>query len=281
MTDTTNMKVTHLESQQNTPEVTENEAKDIFDAALRGGKTLNFSSDADYTIASAVGVQDWHYAVLTFTDTGSALTTGRNIITGGNLMICSFNNGTGNTLTVRPSAGASGVSISPGARKLCRANGSAAHVLDTTMVSNVFSGLDDVPTYTSAQGGYNVQIDAEGSSIEFVQRPYKLAFSFGGLPLADQELLRLPVMDAFTLASSLTGSRAVCAVSATATATFTLKKDGSQFATCVFVPTSLVGAYTASTITSFTASSILTVVAPASADASLEGIGFGLNGVLS
>jgi len=122
MTTTTNLEVTHLAANQNTPEVTENEAKDIFDDAIAGLLTHDMASDADYTLSTATSPEEWQYSTVEITDTGTALTTGRNIIVPVNKKIYIFVNSTLQTLTLKTSAG-SGIAVATVKTAILRCDG--------------------------------------------------------------------------------------------------------------------------------------------------------------
>ena len=105
MTTTTNLEVTHLESNQNQPDVTVNAALDLLDTAVAGMLTHNMASDADYTLSTASDPEEWQYAVVKITDTGTVLTAGRNIVVPTNTKLYVLINGTAQTLTLKTSAG--------------------------------------------------------------------------------------------------------------------------------------------------------------------------------
>jgi len=110
--------------------------------------------------------------------------------------------------------------------------------------------------------------------------PYDVGASLVGIPGASAVLMRYPFPRQVIFPAGLTGSRGVCATPATATATFLIKKNGSNVGTMVFATGSPnnVASFTMGSQTTFAAGDILTVVAPASPDATLADIGFGLAG---
>jgi len=113
MTTTANLTITHLTANQNNPDVTENESKDIFDGAIAGLLTHNMASDADYTLlTTGTPPYEWQNSTIEITDTTSpeTLTTGRNIIVPDNNNVYIFVNNTAQTLTLKTSAG-SGIAV--------------------------------------------------------------------------------------------------------------------------------------------------------------------------
>lgn len=88
-----------------------NETFDVFDRSIAGRLTIDFASDANYTLSTTVGSEEWRDKFMTFTDTGVVLTTGRDVIfpakKGPEYII---KNSTAQTLTLKIS-GQTGVTI--------------------------------------------------------------------------------------------------------------------------------------------------------------------------
>ena len=99
-----------------------------------------------------------------------------------------------------------------------------------------------------------------------------------GKPTAGEEVARLAVSDAFTLPAGLTGSRGSAGVAATASAVFSLKKNGTEFGTATFAAAGTTATFAAASATSFAAGDVLTIVAPATADSTLADIALTLDG---
>ena len=73
--------ITDLENNQNTPEVTVNDAHDILAASIAGLLIHDMASDADYTLATTgTPPFEWHNSRIEISDTGAFLVVGRNII---------------------------------------------------------------------------------------------------------------------------------------------------------------------------------------------------------
>jgi hypothetical protein len=107
--------------------------------------------------------------------------------------------------------------------------------------------------------------------------PYDVGGGFVGVPTASVVLMRYPFPRTVVFPSGLTNSQGVAGTASTGTATFNINKNGSNVGTMVFTA-SAVATFTMGSTTTFNAGDILTVVAPASPDATLADIGFSLTG---
>lgn len=109
--------------------------------------------------------------------------------------------------------------------------------------------------------------------------PYIVAGFYPGV-LADSALcLRhtFPVVVDFP--AVLSGSYSKAGAAATAETVFSVKKNGSEFGTITFAISGATGTFAAASATSFAAGDVLTIVAPASADATLADVDFQLKGL--
>jgi len=129
----------------------------------------------------------------------------------------------------------------------------------------------------SANGLYRLGLSASPSG---GADPYDVGASYPGSPTASAVLMRYPFPRAVVFPAGLIGSCGTADTGATATATFSIRKNGSQVGTMVFNTGSPnnVASFTMASETTFSAGDVLTVVAPASPDATLADIGFGLAG---
>jgi hypothetical protein len=107
--------------------------------------------------------------------------------------------------------------------------------------------------------------------------PYDVGMFYSGIPGNSQEVLRLEATRGFTVPDGATGSNALARVASTGDVTFSIKRNGSEFATCRFNITAA-GVFTQSGDETFAEDDDLTIVAPATADASLEDISIFLKG---
>lgn len=129
MATTPALNITHLEANQGSPEITENESKDILSTAVADYLVINFASDADYTFATGAGVQEWHHGQIQFTDTGVVLTAGRNIIVPDEPKLYIIDNQTAQTLTIKTSAGTQTVDVLTTEGTYVRCDGSEVYLI--------------------------------------------------------------------------------------------------------------------------------------------------------
>jgi hypothetical protein len=109
-------------------------------------------------------------------------------------------------------------------------------------------------------------------------QPYDVGGSYSAAPTASLVVIRYPFPRAVSFPASMTSSKGVAGTAATAQTDFDLQKNGSSFGTMRFAAAATTATFIAASSTSFAAGDILTVVAPASPDATLAGIGFSLAG---
>ena len=110
------------------------------------------------------------------------------------------------------------------------------------------------------------------------QSAYDIAGFISGVPANSQVILRLPMIRAVTFDVNLALSRASAGTAATASTTFNIAKNGTNFGTMVFAIGGTTASFVAATPPAFAAGDVLTVTGPASADATLANIGFILAG---
>jgi hypothetical protein len=106
--------------------------------------------------------------------------------------------------------------------------------------------------------------------------PYDLAGSVFGLPTASEAVLRFRAGRQFSMPAGQANAQAVAGVAATASATFTIAKNGAQIGTVVFSAGGTVGAVTFTNTVSVSVGDLITLTAPASADATLADVDFTL-----
>jgi hypothetical protein len=110
-----------------------------------------------------------------------------------------------------------------------------------------------------------------GTSYEVISRPLDVAVFVQGKPTNAELVARLEVPRAFTIPASATGSQASARVASTGNVSFDVLKNGVSFATVVF-NVSATGSFTMASSATFAAGDLLTITAPATADATLEDI---------
>lgn len=100
----------------------------------------------------------------------------------------------------------------------------------------------------------------------------------GARPLAGQELALVPLAYSASLPSGLTGSIGGCEVAPTATATFTIYKNGSSIGTAQISASATTATFTFASMVSFVSGDLLTLKCPNPQDATLSGPYFSLLG---
>jgi len=149
-------------------------------------------------------------------------------------------------------------------------------------VSRTFIGLTDVPSSFSGAGSKLVMVNSGASALEFVPvpaLPYLLAFDAPGVPTASMIVFHHVFTQAVTFVASLTGSYVKAGTAATAQTDFDLKKNGSSIGTVRFAAAGTTASYVSISSSSWAAGDILTLIAPASPDATIADIWGTLVGV--
>jgi hypothetical protein len=108
---------------------------------------------------------------------------------------------------------------------------------------------------------------------------YDIGVFFPGQYLANQTVLLLPFERTVQFSANFSPSVAACGVNPTASAVFTINKNGTQVATVTF-STGGVATFASSGAT-FDAGDVLTIVGQSSPDATLANVGMTLSGVTS
>lgn len=109
-------------------------------------------------------------------------------------------------------------------------------------------------------------------------QPYDVGGTYPGVPAASVVLIRYPFPRAVTFPAGLTDSKGVAGVAATAQTDFDIKKNGASVGTMRFAAAGTTATFIAASPASFAAGDILTVVAPATPDATLADVGYSLAG---
>jgi hypothetical protein len=139
--------------------------------------------------------------------------------------------------------------------------------------------LSDAPTSYSGAAGYAVQVNAGATALVFVAKPFDVSAFAPGVGTASQILLRVKLARAVTFPASATLSQASASANATGSTTFTLKQNGTSFATVNFAASASVGTWTQASDAVFAAGDLLEIDGPATADATLANVGITLAGV--
>lgn len=109
-------------------------------------------------------------------------------------------------------------------------------------------------------------------------QPYELGAGYAGAPTASAVLLRAPMCRTVTFAAGLSPSQGVAGTAATAQTDFNILKNGVSFGTMRFAAAGTVASFISASGSTPVAGDVITVVAPASPDATLANIGFILAG---
>jgi hypothetical protein len=102
--------------------------------------------------------------------------------------------------------------------------------------------------------------------------------SYAGSPTASLVIQRYVFADAVMFSAGLAGSQGTAGGAATATATYSIRKNGAIVGTMVFAPGATTATFTMGAATTYVAGDILTVVAPASPDPTLANLAWTLVG---
>lgn len=239
MTTTPNLQIDHIAANQAQKEVTANTAFDVLDKALCGLSEIALE-DANLVLTDEQML--WNMA-LSFTGT---LTATRTITVPVHKKLLFIQNNTdgGFGLSVKTPLGES-VSINAGANKLFYCDG-------TDLIIVAEAGL---------------------------AAPYDIGGTLNGKPPESAVLLRYPMPRAVRFKTGLSGSQGVAGEATTNAATFSIQKNGSNFALMSFAIGANTATFTCTEDTDFAAGDVLTVIAPTLPDDTLADIGFSLSGI--
>jgi formylmethanofuran dehydrogenase subunit D len=110
-------------------------------------------------------------------------------------------------------------------------------------------------------------------------QPYDIGATYNGAPQASTVLLRIPFVRAVTFPIGLSGSQGVLGTAATAQTNFDILKNGVSFGTMRFAISGTVASFISTNGATFAAGDVLTVISPASPDATAAHVGFCLTGI--
>ena len=170
-------------------------------------------------------------------------------------------------------------SYSGQASKIVRVNSgeTALEFVDPTFLS-----LTDTPSSFSGAGSKLVKVNSGATALEFVAvpaLPYLLSFDAPGAPTASMIVFHHVFTQAVTFVASLTDSYVKAGTAATAQTDFDLKKNGSSIGTVRFAAAGTTASYVSISASSWVAGDILTLIAPATPDATIADIWGTLVGV--
>jgi hypothetical protein len=102
---------------------------------------------------------------------------------------------------------------------------------------------------------------------------------YNGKPTASLCVLRWPSTETFTFPASLTGSKGIARTAATAQTDFDVQANAVSFGTMRWAAAGTVPTFIAASTQAVVPGTIIEVFAPATPDATLANIGFGLRGI--
>jgi hypothetical protein len=135
------------------------------------------------------------------------------------------------------------------------------------IVGGGLQSLNSLPVYT-----YAVKGSGQVSSTI-------VSGSFSGRPTANLVLQSYVFAGPVTLPAALSGSRGTAATAAAASTTFNIQKNGASVGTMVFAPSAVAATFTMTSATLFNAGDVLTVIAPATSDATLANLAWTIMGI--
>lgn len=149
-------------------------------------------------------------------------------------------------------------------------------------VDHTFLALTDTPSSFSGAGSKLVKVNSGATALEFVAvpaLPYLLSFDAPGVPTASMVVFHHVFTQAVSFVASLTDSYVKAGTAATAQTDFDLKKNGSSIGTVRFAAAGTTASYVSISASSWGAGDILTLIAPATPDATIADIWGTLVGV--
>jgi len=162
--------------------------------------------------------------------------------------------------------------------------GVAPGALDHSDISDFGEAVEDiVGAMATAGSGLTVAYD-DGSparlTLSLAAQPFDVAGFFSGIPSASALVIRIPLARAVSFPANFSGSHGVAGTAATASTVFDVQKNGASIGSITFAIAGTVATFTTTggTSKSFVAGDILSIVAPASPDATLADFGFVLAG---
>lgn len=237
---TPNLAIAHIAAAQTSKEVTANDAFDNLDKAFCDSLTKAMA-DANQTLSAEEALENFEIIC-----TG-ALTGAKNLVVPTNKKQYLIKNST---------------------------TGGFAVTCKTPSGTGVAVGPSDGYVYVRCDGTNVVAV----SSSSAVPGIYNVAPFHPGAPANNAIIVRHTVDRTVTFASNLSPSRATAGTAATASTIFSIKKNGSEFATATFAISGTTATFS-SAGASFAAGDVLSIIAPASADATLADVDFNISGL--
>lgn len=262
--------IAFVASNQNQKEVTINTGLAILEAAMNDQVSLSLAS-SNITLTTDQFTKAFHqvYSGHTVTRTVTIPATKR--------FFCVTNNGTA-AITIH-AQGSSGtdLSVAAGARVLVLSDGT-----DVRAVSSGVDALSDLSDTSGVSGASSGQyLGFSGGFWQPVDSVADVDFFAVGLMGSSTKVARHVFTRATRFIGNFDGSKGSADVASTGTATFAVKKNGSDVGTIVFTSAST-ATFTTSGGTSvdFGIGDVMTIVSPSSIDATLADVSVTLYGIL-
>ena len=152
-------------------------------------------------------------------------------------------------------------------------NGTTWDKIDNTDSVSTVAGRTGAVVITSAD------LADFAAAVAAVSQPFDVHAFYPGIPTASAKVVRVPVARAVTFPDDFSGSYGKASANATASTAFDVQKNGTSVGTITFAA----AASTATFVTSagalaLAAGDVISIIAPASPDATLADIGFVLAG---
>lgn len=137
------------------------------------------------------------------------------------------------------------------------------------MTTNYHTPIDGTKYYNKASDIESPLAELDSAITDLQTQPYDIPVMYNGTPADALVILRIEMVRAVTFPAGLTLSRLKALVAATGSSVFSLKKNGTEFATLTFGAAGTTATIVAASETTFSSGDILTLVAPVTADATL------------
>lgn len=148
-------------------------------------------------------------------------------------------------------------------------------VTDDEVIRLLVQEGNNLPGLYLGKGGNWIALDSP------VSKAYDIASGVVGKPEDDATILNVPMVRAVDFDANMGGSVGKAITAATAETSFEIRKNGTAIGTMVFAAAGTDASFTVASAVSFAVGDILSIHAPATADATLADFGYTLKGVLA